>query len=149
MNEVSAMMGIAQLSRIESLVEQRIAVAEIFSRVLKQFKSFKLQTATYPAKHTYYTLGAIYDGNTPWKSIYDAYSEEGAEPFYAAVSNPYLEATLINQKPGSQIFQKGLCPNAEFIQEKLMAFKTNYITLEAANDDARKLEVVLRRLGVS
>ena len=107
------------------------------------------QQGKYDALHTYYTLGAVYTGKPSWKEIYNAYSEKGAEPFYAAVSNPYLELTLKGAKPRNQEFVAGLCPNAEYVQKHLMAFKTNYIDLDAAQVDANRLDQVLQELGVN
>lgn len=148
MNDVSAVLGLAQLTRIDGLIQQRINVAAIFKEILSKYKSFALQAAKYDALHTYYTLGAVYTGKPSWKEIYNAYSEKGAEPFYAAVSNPYLELTLKGAKPRNQEFVAGLCPNAEYVQKHLMAFKTNYIDLDAAQVDANRLDQVLQELGV-
>ena len=49
--------------------------------------------------------------------------------FYGCVMNPYLEPALINDI-SYQIYKKGLCPNAELIQQQAMCFKTNYRTLD-------------------
>jgi perosamine synthetase len=148
MNEVSAVLGLAQLERIYDLVEHRIKVANIFINILKKYKCFKVQEPFYDSKHTFYTVGAVYSGHVEWKKIYDEYSATGAEPFYAAVSNPYLEPTLVGIKMGFQIFTEGLCPNAEKIQKGLMAFKTNYIDLDSAQKDALSLESVLNNLNL-
>lgn len=149
MNDVSAVLGLAQLTRLEQIVEHRIAVADIFKSVLEKYQSFEMQAAQYVARHTYYTLGVVYKGDTPWKTIYELYSNEGCEPFYAAVSNPYLEPTLVGKQTKLQKYDLGLCPNAEFVQKNLMAFKTNYITLELASKDAIILDKILKHLNIN
>ena len=95
--------------------------------------------------NSYYTVGAVYKGKASWESFYNLYVSKGAEPFYAAVANPYLEGSmsLLSKEHG---WRKGMCPNAEYIQENLMAFKTNYRNHDQCINDTILLRETIEEL---
>lgn len=149
MNQISAYLGILQLSRLEKLINNRIKIAKIFQNEMKNFKSFSFQNSTYSAKHTYYTFAMVYEGNSvTWEKIYNEYVKAGAESFYGAVKNPYLENPIYKKNVSWQKWEEGLCPNAEKIQKNLIAIKTNYESLRNAKSDARKLRQVCENLNI-
>ena len=87
-------------------------------------------------KNTYYTLGAVYDGEksigVSWEDFRVAYIYNGGDGFYGAWSLPYREPALEGRFSGD-------CPVAESIQPKLMQFKTNYRDLALADQKAEAL----------
>jgi perosamine synthetase len=143
MNEISALIGVSQLPRSRDLVEHRIRVAELFKSKLEGLSEITFQESNYPCKHTYYTLGILYEGSRPWKDIYNQYSCSGGKPFYASVAVPYLEYPTRGGSSYLQEFKPGLCPVAEHIQKKVIALKTNYEDLHLAEIDANRLRDVL------
>ena len=142
LNEVSALIGITQLPRSRALVDHRIKVAEIFRSALKDVSGVTFQASTYPSKHTYYTLGFVYEGKKSWKEVYEKYSSLGGKPFYASVAVPYLEMPTRGERTYLQVFGPGLCPIAEKIQKNMIALKTNYENIDDATEDANKLRKV-------
>lgn len=146
MNEVSACLGIAQLSRIEEILNYRKVNANLIINVLEDFPDiFDLQECC--VENSYYTVGAVYKGNVPWEDFYNTYTLKGAEPFYAAVANPYLEKSM-NKFFTLHGWKKGMCPNAEHIQSNLMAFKTNYRNHEQCVNDSILLRETIEELLV-
>lgn len=145
MNEISACVGIAQLDRLSTILDYRKKNAEAIRSVLLEFPNlFELQHEKNIA-NSYYTVGAVYKGKASWESFYNLYVSKGAEPFYAAVANPYLEGSmsLLSKEHG---WRKGMCPNAEYIQENLMAFKTNYRNHDQCINDTILLRETIEEL---
>ena len=146
MNEVSACLGIAQLSRIEEILGYRKVNANLFINVLKDYPAiFDLQECC--VENSYYTVGAVYKGEIPWEDFYNTYTSKGAESFYAANANPYLEKSM-NKFSKLHGWSKGMCPNAEYIQANLMAFKTNYRNHDQCINDSILLRETIEELFV-
>lgn len=145
MNEISACIGLAQLSRLDEILQYRKDNAKLFIDVLSKYPEiFDLQDCC--IENSYYTVGAVYKGSkASWEEFYNAYIDKGAQPFYAAVANPYLETSMSNF---SQLngWEKGMCPIAENIQKNLMAFKTNYRNYEQCRFDSMCLNEVINEL---
>jgi perosamine synthetase len=145
MNEVSACIGLGQLDRLESILSNRIKNANVFLEVLREYPNiFQLQDEAC-LNHSYYTVGAVYNGQPSWESFYNLYVSKGAEPFYAAVANPYLEGSM-DDLAKIHGWANGMCPNAEHIQNNLMAFKTNYRNHEQCLHDSILLKETIEQL---
>ena len=79
----------------------------------------------------------------------------GGDSFYGAWSVPYLEPVMtgrnfVKRNPSIYkdiYYEKGLCPIAEEIQQKLMIFKTNYRSLELAEKKADVLKKVMKKFS--
>ena len=77
----------------------------------------------------------------------------GGDGFYGAWSVPYLEPVMaernfVKLNPsiyGDIRYEKGICPTAEEIQQKLMVFKTNYRSIECAEKKADALITVINK----
>lgn len=146
MNAVSAAVGLAQLERADSLVERRKAIGRMFLDAVGGCTWVRPQHVPDHSEHTYFTFGLLYSGmkhkGIGWKDFYNRYKERGGDGFYGCWKNPYLEPSLRGKRMGNQTFEKGLCPVAEEIQGKMMAFKTNYRDL----DEARYKTLILAKL---
>ena len=151
MNVVTAAVGLAQLERIEHLVQRRICIGEMFNKVVEGCSWLEPQGKLDKANHTYYTYGVKYDGelikNISWEEFYEKYKNLGGNGFYAAWVNPYLEPALKGKKFGNTTFEHGLCPIAEEYQRKIMLFKTNYRNLAEARHDADLLSELIDKIG--
>jgi len=151
MNAISAAVGLAQLERIEALVERRKVIGRMFLDAIKGCDWIKTQKITEHSDHSYFTFGMLYLGaekrGIPWKEFYNSYKSKGGDGFYGCWKPPYLEPSLRGMKIGSQAFEKGLCPTAEDYQKKIMAFKTNYRNLGEARDKVGILSELIDKIG--
>ena len=147
MNAVTAAVGIAQLERINHLVQRRICIGNMFLRAIKDCDWLIPQNVPENMNHTYYTFGVRYLGkdkfNISWEEFYNLYTERGGDGFYAAWVNPYLEPALKGKKFNQQICKPGLCPLAESYQKQIMLFKTNYRDLGEARKNVKILEQII------
>ena len=73
--------------------------------------------------------------------------QKGGDGFYACWKNPYLEPSLKNKKFGTQKWDIGLCKNAEILQKKIMAFKTNYKDINLAKRKISILSDLIDQIG--
>lgn len=151
MNAITAAVGLAQLERAEYLVERRKAVGKMFLEAISGCSWLRPQRTPSHSEHTYFTFGVLYLGmqnkRIKWKDFYNMYIARGGDRFYACWKNPYLEPSLLGKKMGDQVFFKGLCPLAEDIQGKIMAFKTNYRNLDEAREKVQILAKLIDEIG--
>ena len=151
MNVVTAAVGLAQLERVEHLVQRRICIGEMFNKAVEGCSWLEPQVKLEQANHTYYTYGVKYNGesikNISWKEFYNSYTILGGNGFYAAWVNPYLEPALKGKQFGDTILESGLCPIAESYQKKIMLFKTNYRNLAEARHDVELLSDLINKIG--
>ncbi len=156
--EFGAAVALAQLERVEHLVDLRIKSANRFIEVMTSECDY-LVPQRCPAGYTnsYYTLGVIYEGEdrigVPWKDFRAEYVRQGGDGIYSAWMVPYLEPMVATRQFVARCpqvyndvhYQAGLCPNAEKLQRKLMQFKTNYRDLDLAGAKADVLRNVIRK----
>lgn len=151
MTSINAAIGLAQLERIEHLVERRIAVGNMFLSAVDGCTWIVPQKTYSYANHTMYTFAFLYEGmnakGVSWKEFYNRFKEKGGDGFYAAWVNPYLEPALKNKQFGITKCQHGLCPVAEEYQKKIMLFKTNYRDLSKARKNAILLANLIDEIG--
>ncbi len=151
MNEISAAVGLAQLERIDEMVQRRRTVAGFFSDATSNCDWFQAQTTPDGYVNSYYTFAIKYQGaekhGISWKDFYNQYVNAGGDGFYGACLIPYLEPALIGQTFGSVTCAKGLCPIAEDLQSRIMQFKTNYRNLQIAQGKAQILSDLIDNIG--
>jgi len=151
MTPVTAAIGLAQLQRIEYLLQSRVESANYFQEATKPFEWLERQPQTKNGmQHTYYTFGLFLNSeNSPkvtWQDIYDQFVANGGHGFYANCINPYLEPVFQGKRLSKQVFTQGLCPVAENLQRGILAFKTNYLDMRIAQEQAEILRNVLGEL---
>jgi perosamine synthetase len=157
LSEFNAAVALAQLERVDTLVELRIKTAEIFMDVMSSCDYLIPQKVPSGYTNSYYTLGVIYEGHDhiglSWQDFRKAYIQEGGDGIYGAWSVPYLEPMVAERVFAKRCpwvyenvyYHKGLCPVAEAIQPKIMQFKTNYRNLDLAKKKALVLERVIKQ----
>ena len=157
MPEFTAAVALAQLERVEELVELRKRTAEIFMDAMSECDYMIPQGNLPDTVNSYYALGVRYEGEDaigiPWTEFRKMYVEMGGDGFYGAWSVPYLEPvmserTFVKRLPqvyGNVSYEQGVCPVAERIQPKIMQFKTNYRDLELAKEKAEVLRRLIRK----
>ena len=159
LSEFSSAIALAQLERIDELVDMRIETAKIFMDRMEGVDYLTPQMSKYDAKNSFWALAVKYDGHDKrglsWEDFRKRYIELGGDGFYGAWSVPYLEPVISNRKfvdINPDLYQsinyvKGLCPVAEDIQQKLMIFKTNYRDLDLAKNKADILQKLINEIG--
>jgi perosamine synthetase len=159
MPEFNAAVSLAQLERLDELVELRIKSAEIFLDEMSRCDYFQPQYVPEGVEHSYFTLGVVYNGEekngVPWRDFRREYVAQGGDGIYAAWSVPYLEPLMservfVSHYP--QIYEnvsykQGLCPTAEALQKKLMQFKANYRDLDLAKAKALCLRKTIEKFA--
>jgi len=142
--EFNAAIALAQLERIEELVDLRIKSAKIFIDVMKTCDYLTPQFVPESYNNTYYTLGVVYEGDksigVSWEEFRKAYINNGGDGIYGAWSVPYLEPMIAKRQFVKRCpwvyenveYEKGLCPVAESVQPRIMQFKTNYRDVKLA-----------------
>ena len=101
-------------------------------------------------KHSHYTFSFEYKGKEnlgiSWKEFYNMYIEMGGDGFYSACVVPYLEPVFQENVCYKEIYKKGMCPVAEELQKKIMQFKTNYRSLDEAQEKANILKDLINKI---
>jgi perosamine synthetase len=154
--EFNAAVALAQLERVDELVDLRIKSANLFIEVMKACDYLIPQEQPAGYVNSYYTLGVIYEGassiGVSWEDFRKAYVTAGGDGIYGAWSVPYLEPMIVNRQFAKRCpwvyenvsYESGLCPLAEQIQPKLMQFKTNYRDFDLAKKKADILRAVIK-----
>jgi perosamine synthetase len=157
MPEFNAAVALAQLERLDELVNLRVESAKIFIEVMYETDYLIPQKTPVDCTNSYYTLGVVYEGKekigVSWEEFHKAYMEAGGDGFYSAWSVPYLEPVITERKYVKRYpeiynniyYSQGLCPVAENLQPKLMQFKTNYRSLELAKQKAKILSDLIKK----
>jgi perosamine synthetase len=155
LSEFNSAVALAQLERVEALVDLRIKNAQIFMDVMSECDYLIPQCTPEDCVNTYYSLGVVYEGEDkigiPWQDFRKTYIELGGDGFYGAWSVPYLEPMMSERCFAKRLpeiyenvfYEEGLCPTTEGIQKKIMQFKTNYRDIELAK---RKAEALLQTI---
>lgn len=153
--EFNAAVALAQLERVEELVELRVKSAELLMQAMSGCQYLVPQKTPAHSVNSYYTLGVKYlgeeQGASSWQEFRAAYIKAGGDGIYGAWSVPYLEPLMTERvyaKHNPSLykhlrFEKGLCPVAERVQRQLMQFKTNYRDVALAE---KKAEILYRTI---
>ena len=108
--------------------------------------------------HSYYTLGVVYNGEKDtgieWKKIRKNYVDNGGDGIYSAWAVTYNEPVIKEgqfKKRYPEIYNtidlsSQSCKNAEFLQKRIMQFKTNYRDVDLAYKKAKILKKTLKNL---
>jgi perosamine synthetase len=156
MSEFSAAIALAQLERVDELVQLRMDVARMFTDAMKGCDYLIPQHTPSDCVNTYYTFGAVYNGlesiGITWEDFRAEYIKQGGDGIYGAWSVPYLEPAIqerhfVRRYPEiyeSVSYPVGLCPVAERIQPMIMQFKTNYRDVAIAS---QKVESLVRTIN--
>lgn len=139
MSELQAAVALAQLERIEELVENRIEVAKIFDDVIKGSNLLKRQLEPENVTNSYWSYSLVLDTEQPemdWYRFRDLFQKNGGDGYYAAWKLSYNEPLFLNivqQMDGVwQKYDSNLCPVSEYLQPRMIQLKTNYWDLNEA-----------------
>ena len=151
MSEVQSAVILGQLERIEELVNIRVRVGEIFDKAIEGSHLVTKQHTPDYCKNSYWAYSMILNTDNPEKDWYrfrDLFQKNGGDGYYAAWKLTYQEelfAEEIQHMNGiTQKYSDGLCPNAEYLQKRMICMKTNYWDLDEAIDQANILRKTLK-----
>jgi len=151
--ELCAAVALGQLERLEELVALRQQIATYYAQAITGSALLVLQQTPAYCVHSYWAFAVRFEGEEQgitWRQFRDKYVERGGDGFYGAWSLTYREPAFQQMafQPqncpvgcphySGQVkrYEPGLCPVAERLQPKIMAFKTNYGSLEEAKRQA-------------
>ena len=151
MSEVQSAVMLGQLERIKELVDIRIKVGEIFDEVLEGSPIVKKQHTPDYCINSYWGYSMILNTDNPeidWYRFRDLFQKNGGDGYYAAWKLTYqeelFEKEIQHMKGITQKYTEGLCPNAEFLQKRMICMKTNYWDLNEAYTQAEILRKTLK-----
>jgi perosamine synthetase len=151
MSEVNAAVALGQLERAKELVQIRLDVAKMFSHAVKGFSSVIPQKVPSGYVNSYWTYVVCLNTDKPeedWYSFRKLFLKNGGDPYYAAwklsYTEPLFQDSIQKMEGVWQRYEKGLCPNAEYLQPRLIQLKTNYWELDDAKRQADILNKTLK-----
>ena len=151
MNEISAAVGLAQLERLDEIVDKRKQTADLFNHAVSNCEFLEVQKTPSGYVHSHYTFSIKYKGQEltglSWKDFYNRYIEMGGDGFYGACKVPYLEPAFKDLVVNGISYKAGICPVAEEIQPQIMQFKTNYRDINVAKQKAEILKELIDDLN--
>ena len=143
MSELQAACALGQLERAEELVQQRIEVATIFDEAIENQDILKRQAEPEGRKNSYWAYCLVLDTDNPskdWYTFRDLFQKNGGDNYYAAWKLSYNEPAyqnILQKQPGVwQKYDENCCPNAEYLQKRMIQLKTNYWDIEEAKEQA-------------
>jgi perosamine synthetase len=145
MPELCAAVALAQLERLDELVNQRRAIARLYDHAIEGCEWLKPQSVPNGYVHTYWTYPLALDiGKVEWTTFRKKYMELGGDGMYAAWKLAYHEPFFCNPTTFTYPEQgkygvMGCCPIAEALQPRILQFKTNYMDLDLAAQKAEAL----------
>ncbi|MCB0496666.1 MAG: DegT/DnrJ/EryC1/StrS family aminotransferase [Cyclobacteriaceae bacterium] len=150
MSEIQSAVALGQLERIEELVNIRKKVAHLFDEALEGSNIVQKQFTPEYCVNSYWAYSFILKTDNPskdWFLFRDLFQKNGGDGFYSAWKLTYFEPLFLNeiqnQKGIFQKYGKGLCPNAEYLQPRMIQLKTNYWDLSEAATQANILKKTL------
>jgi perosamine synthetase len=156
MPEVAAALGLAQTERLKHFVDLRVRIAELYKQAIGRCEYLIPQHTPEGYLNTYWTFAAKYERHdVSWHDFRKKYVEFGGDGIYAAWALTYEETLFTSgayRKRAPFYYEKlrysrGICPEAEQLQPKLMQFVTNYGSVEEARPKAEALQKTIRYFG--
>lgn len=148
LGEVACAVALGQVERLDELIENRKNVAKIFDQTILSQSLLKKQAEPEWYENSYWSYSLVLNTDNPDKDWYifrDIFLKNGWDGYYAARKLSYMEPYFINEVQKLpwvwQKYEKWLCPNAEFLQKRLIQIKTNYRDL----DEAKKQWEILNK----
>lgn len=151
MSELCAAVSLAQLERSDELTNIRIKSAEYFLDSISESDLLIPQFTPSYSINTYWSLAVVLNVKNPkdWYRFRALFNKNKGDGYYAAWALTYFEPFFYNSvqaKKGIwQDFKTGLCPNAEYLQPRLIQLKTNYWNLEQAEEQAEILRKTIKQ----
>lgn len=162
MPELCSAVALGQLENLEALVQRRIDSAKLFDSVAKDCSWLMPQKVPEGYESSYWTYVLVFEHpDISWYDFRNKFLQNGGHGVYAAWKLTYMEPMfqkmtlegreMFLQKPynqnGLQNYELGLCPNAEYLQPRLLQFKTNYWNWDDAEQQAEILAKTIKEFS--
>jgi perosamine synthetase len=139
MSEFQAAVGLAQLEKLESLVELRQDIAQFYIETIDNCDFLIRQKVDDKSLHAYWTFAVRFiHKEVTWERFRVKFIEYGGSGIYAAWKLLYQEDVFTNgnwMKMNKSLYKNyklTRCPNAELIQPQLMQFPLNDRSIDEA-----------------
>ena len=156
MSELQAACALGQLERAKELVQRRMDVAALFEEAVRNQNVVKCQVVPEGYKNSYWTYCLVLntgDPQTDWYRFRDLFQKNGGDGYYAAwklsYNEPAYQEILQPMEGVWQKFDENLCPNAEYLQKRMIQLKTNYWDLDEAKNQAEILRKTIKEYKAS
>lgn len=147
MSELQAACALGQLERARELVQIRIEVASLFAEAIKDQDAVKPQIVPEGYENSYWTYCLVLNTDNPdvdWYRFRDIFQKNGGDGYYAAwklsYNEPAYQEILQPMEGVWQKYDETCCPNAEYLQKRMIQLKTNYWDIEDAKNQAAILK---------
>lgn len=129
--------ALAQLERLDELVEMRKISAKHFLNAIEGCSWLTPQKVNEYDEHSYWAFCVVIDTDkVDWYDFRKKYMELGGDGIYSAWKLSYMEPAFMNmnflgrekliQENGKYDYNKVSCQNAEYLQPRMLQFKTDY-----------------------
>ena len=151
MSDIVGAVALAQLERLDELVDCRKQAAALFMKAAEGCEWLIPQYTPPEREHAYWAVVfRLVNDNITWYEFRRKFMEIGGDGIYSAWQLTYLEPAFrkksflgrekILDMSGDYRYERGLCPKAEKVQPQLLQFKTNYWDTAAAKRQAEILK---------
>ncbi len=153
LSDVCSAVALGQVERLEELVALRQKSAAYFMEAVKDAPFLTPQKTGEEYENSYWAFVAkLTDDSIPWRTFRDKYMELGGDGIYAAWKLTYQEPmfremTLLRREGllnEGVNYNDGICPIAEYLQPRLLQFKTNYFDMNEAEQQAEILSKTIQ-----
>ena len=150
MSDLTAGVVLGQIERSYELIEIRKKVGKLIFEQVNDISWLRPQANYEESEHSFWAAPILLErDDISWQQFRDKFMSFGGKGIYAAWQLSYLEPVFQNLNfQGRQKFIdpsvsskyiRGYCPNAEYIQPRVLAFRTNEWNLKGAQIQAEAL----------
>jgi len=136
MSDLTAAVVLGQIENSKGLLNVRLKTANLLAEAVKSCDWLTIQETERLASHSYWAFPLILEReDITWQDFRDKFLSFGGKGIYAAWQLSYLEPLFRERKLlgreraiSDSYFESlklGLCPNAEYLQPRILAFRTN------------------------
>lgn len=154
-SDLCGAVALAQLQRLEELVEMRVLAAGHFLDAIEGTDWLVPQFVPVDYKSSYWAFVMRLDTNhVDWQTFRKKFIELGGHGIYGAWKLSYLEPAYLNgmflgrekylTRPVEELYYPGVCPVAEAVQPQLLQMKTNYWDEAIAVEQAEILKQAIQ-----
>jgi len=147
MSELNCAVALAQTERAEELIKPRKEIGKIFESAVSGYDWFKSQLIGKDYESSYWTFACqLETDHVSWGDFRKEFLKRGGDKYYGAwqlsYNEPLFKNKMFRQRSGliNGRYEKGICPNAEYVQPRIKQFKTNYINPKIAIRQAEILK---------
>jgi perosamine synthetase len=142
-NEFCAAVALAQLERLDEIVQLRQKIGKLYDDAFKG-TDFEPQTVPEDRTHSYFTycVKSPFSKTQDWINFYNKHLSNMGDDFYGMMQPAFNEPIM--EKLGYSEKYKDHCSIAKEVQQRSMLFKTNYRNLKEAEKNINVLKKTLK-----